>query len=50
MVFMEGALVAMALENDGKKNAKVHPRMGRSDKGVDYLTHRLEIILCPLVN
>jgi hypothetical protein len=50
MVFMEGALVAMALENDGKKNAKVHLRMGRSDRGVDYLTNNLVIILFPLVN
>jgi hypothetical protein len=47
MVFMEGALVATALQNDGKKNAKVHLRMGRSDRGVDYLTHQLVNIWFP---
>ena len=40
-VFVERALNAMALENDGRKNAKVQLRMGGSRKGADYLINNL---------
>lgn len=40
-VFIERVINTMALENDGRKNAPVHLRMGGSRKGLDYITNQL---------